>query len=200
LRFRHGRRPQATRARAARKEMTCHPAGAVPAMPLASKCEKSPRQPTHHLRKAPAECGRGQPSGWPHRAAQPSRLPQMVHVGLSGLAFGELRISLIHRFPVSTPALARTKRCGPPRERAAEKSLLFTSPSVRSRIIHHSKRRAFTSHLLTGGGPLQCQRKAVSNTARPQRPPRPFCGLCAAGQLLVDIYPSPSFRFAVSSA
>jgi hypothetical protein len=36
---------------------------------------------THHLRSAPAEDGRGQPPGWPHRAAHPSRLPQMVHVG-----------------------------------------------------------------------------------------------------------------------
>ena len=36
-------------------------------------------------RKAPAEDGRGQPPGWPHRAAHPSRLPQMVHVGLRGM-------------------------------------------------------------------------------------------------------------------
>ena len=31
-------------------------------------------------RSAPAEDGRGQPSGWPHRAAQPSRLPAVPHV------------------------------------------------------------------------------------------------------------------------
>jgi hypothetical protein len=50
--------------------------------------------PSQHTiwRKAPAEAGRGQPPGWPHGAAQPSRLPQMVHVGWKGASSNELGI------------------------------------------------------------------------------------------------------------
>jgi hypothetical protein len=46
-------------------------------------------------RRAPAEDGRGQPPGWPRRAAHPSRLPQMVHVELNRFAVGHA----VHHHP-----------------------------------------------------------------------------------------------------
>jgi hypothetical protein len=52
-------------------------AGKDPTPPTPSK----PIQPTQHIHKAQAVSGRGPPLGCPHRAAQPSRLLYVLHVG-----------------------------------------------------------------------------------------------------------------------
>ena len=174
------------------------------------------------MRTAPAADGRGQPPGWPLRAVQPSQVPHMVHVVQSKKSFPVMLSPLDLAFPLfdqgrGAGAAMRSAPWGAPRSslssshhRATESGSsiirtsgiapLFTFPLARSRIIRQGKRRAFTSHLKSGGEPPQSKGKAGYNTARPQRPPRPVSGLCAAGQPFPHTDSSSSFRFARISA
>jgi hypothetical protein len=144
-------------------------------------------------RKRPALLG--QPLG-DLASAVPLKLPQMRPVGQKSQSFPVNHIRLDSPFSHSAPCrgASATMRFAP--GRAADIPFVLTSPSDHIRISRHSKWRAFTSLLNQGANRLRASSGFESNTARPQGPPRPLFGLCAAGQLLAGLHSSPSSQFA----
>jgi hypothetical protein len=119
----------------------------------------------------------------------------MVHVGERGCPSPSITSLSIHRIRVPVVSPCGARRCGPPPGRTAEIVFLSTFPSDRIRIIDRAGRRACTSLLKQGAARFREAQWLDSNTARPQGPPRPVFGLCAAGQQLAHSGTPPSSRF-----